>query len=144
MPAKHRDSGIGLSSDGFHPPKAIPENIRGMKEKLCFSSCQTFCFSPLPASPLHAIISSPPFPAAAAAAVSQRCQAPRNLSRRHCRTSLTSAGLQPQLQQSGALLKPRFSLWLSTAWDTGQILLSVLAMGDLVLFSSDICFQFFW
>lgn len=33
-------------------------------------------------------------------------------------TSLTSAGLQPQLQPSGAPLKPRFPPWLSAAWDT--------------------------
>lgn len=43
-----------------------------------FSSLQTFCFSPLAASPLHALISSPPLPAAAA--VSQLCRAPWKLS----------------------------------------------------------------
>lgn len=128
MPAKHKDRGIKLSRDGFH--HSHPENIKGWKW-----NCGVFIpsiFSPLPASPLHAIISSPLLPEAAAAAT-QPCQAPRPFPWRHLHMSLASVGLQ----QTGALLKPEFSLWLNNTWDTSQILLSILVMGDLVLFSSN-------
>lgn len=56
MPAKHKDRGIRLTRDGFHPPKGIPETIRGMKEKLYVFIPSDFLLF----SPFHAIISSPP------------------------------------------------------------------------------------
>lgn len=62
MPAKHKDRGIRLTRDGFHPPEGIPENIRGMKVKLCvFIPSDFLLFSPasLP-FPRYNSISSPP------------------------------------------------------------------------------------
>lgn len=67
MPAKHKDRGISLTRDAFHPPKGIPGNIRGMKAKLCVFIPSDFVLF----SPFQAIIPSPP-PAAAAVAQLQR------------------------------------------------------------------------
>lgn len=133
MPAKHKDRGIRA---GFHPPKGIPENIGGMKAKLCVFIPSDFLLS----SPFHAIISSPPLPAAAAGAQPQRPleALPRG-------TSLTLLGLrEPQLQQSGALPKPSLSLGLSAAGDTSRVSPSVPATGALALFFPQISvFTFF-
>lgn len=49
MPAKHKDRRIRLSSDAFHLPRAISENMEGMKAKLwCYHPFRHPGFPPSP------------------------------------------------------------------------------------------------
>lgn len=127
MPVEHKDRGIRLSRMAFMPLKWFLRMLEGWKWNCGVFIPSDMLFSPpcLP-RPCYNFISSPSNSSSCNSSVGPLGSSPR----RQRRTSLTSARLQPQLQQSGGLFSspgflcgwalhktPAGFYWASLQWE---------------------------